>query len=133
MDIEQLLGRSRALSPILFAVPVGVILVIANLLPALAPGSALLALLATLIWFPTAVASFVLVTWFRDDAWLTAGLIVGLTPVLARALTDAVTRTDLFTTTGPSIGLLLRAAIAVPLCGGVVFGARWLTTRIADA
>lgn len=133
MDIEQLLARARTISPLLFALPIGVILVIANLLPALAPGSAMLALLATLIWFPTALASFVLVTWFREDEWLTAGLIVGLTPVLARALTDLVTRTDLFTTSGPSTGLLLRAVIAVPLCGGVVLGTRWLTTRIADA
>jgi hypothetical protein len=133
MDIDQHIARARARSPFLFAVPIGVILVIANLLPAVAPGSALLSLLAILIWFPTALASFALVTWFRDDEWLAAGLIVGLTPVAARAIADMITRHDLFTTAGPSISLLLRAVIAVPVCGGVVVGARWLTTRIVEA
>ena len=133
MDIEQLLARLRGQSPFRFALPICVILVIANLLPALARGSALLALVAVLIWFPTAVSSFVLVTWFRDDQWLVAGLIVGLTPVLARVLADIVTRDDLFASAGPSIGLGVRALIAVPLCGGVVLGARWLTSRVAEA
>ena len=133
MEIEELLGRARGVSPVLFALPIGVILVIADLLPALAPGSALLALVAILIWFPAALGSFVLVTWFRDDEWLTAGLIVGLTPVLARVLAEVITRDDLFATTGPLTGLALRAVIAVPVCGGVVFGARWLTSRVANA
>lgn len=133
MDFEQLLARARGLSPVRFALPIGVILAVANLLPAVAPGSALLALLAILIWFPTALVSFVLVTWFRDDEWLKAGLIVGLTPVVARVIADVITRDDLFTTADPWIGLLLRAVIAVPVCGGVVLGARWLTTRIVQA
>ena len=133
MDIEQLLVRLRGLSPFRFSLPIGVILVVANLLPALERGSALLALIAILIWFPTALGSFVLVTWFRDDQWLIAGLIVGLTPVLARVLADIITRDDLFATAGPAIGLGLRALIAVPLCGGVVLGARWLTSRVAEA
>ena len=131
--MEQLFDRARSRSPIAFALPMGVAMVLANLLPSLAPGSALLALLATLIWFPVALTAFILVTWFRDDQWLAAGFIVGLTPVVARLVSDLITRNDLFTTTGPSLGLVTRAVIAVPLCGGLVFGARWLTERITDA
>lgn len=133
MDIEQLVARARARSPIAFALPVGILLTVANLLPSLAPTSALLALIAVLVWFPVALASFVLVTWFRDDQWLTAGFIVGLTPVVAKLVSELIVRNDLFVTADPSVDLLLRAVIAVPICGGVVFGARWLTTRIEDA
>jgi hypothetical protein len=133
VEIEELIERARRPSPFVFALPFGVILTLANLLGALWPSSALLAFLAVLIWFPTALACFVLVTWARRDDWLRAGLIVGLTPVAARLIFELITRNDVFTTTAPSFSLLARAVIAVPACGGLVFGARWLTKQIADA
>jgi hypothetical protein len=131
--MEQLLNRVRDLSPVAFALPIGLAMLLADLLPELAGGSALLALVATLIWFPVAVASFCAVTWLRSDNWVIAGFVVGLTPVLARLCTDLITRNDLFATTGWSVGVITRAVIAVPLCGGVVFGARWLTELISGA
>jgi hypothetical protein len=133
VEIEELVARARRPSPVLFALPFAVVLTLANLLGALWPGSALLAFVAILIWFPTALALFALVTWARDDEWLTAGLIVGLTPVVARLMFELITRNDLFTTAAPSLGLLVRAVVAVPVCGGVVFGARWLTKQIVEA
>lgn len=133
MDSEQLVARARGISPFLFALPVCALLTLANLLPALAPTSALLTFLAILIWFPVALASFAIVTWLREDEWLTAGFIVGLTPLVARLMADLITRSDLFTSAGPSMTLITRAVIAVPVCGGVVFGARWLTGVVRQA
>jgi hypothetical protein len=133
LDNEQLVDRARGISPWLFALPVGIVLTLADLLPGLAPTSALLALVATLIWFPIALASFAIVTWLRKDQWLTAGFIVGLTPVVARLIADLITRDDLFAATGPSTELIVRAVIAVPLCGGAVYGARWLTGVVVSA
>ena len=133
MEIEQLVERAQRPSPFVFALPFGVVLTVANLIAALRPTSALLAFVAILIWFPTALTAFALVTWVRSDEWWTAGLIVGLTPVVARFFTELIAGKDLFATAAPSLGLAIRAIIAVPVCGGVVFGARWLTKQIADA
>ena len=133
MEIEELVDHARRPSPFAFALPFLVVLTLADLLAALWPGSALLAFVSILIWFPTALACFLLVTWARRDDWLTAGLIVGLTPVVARLIFEIIARPDLFTSTGPSLGLLVRAVIAVPACGGLVLGARWLTKQITDA
>lgn len=133
MDIEQLSARARSLPPLLLAVPLGGVLLAADLLPALARGSALLTLLSILIWFPTVLATFALITWFRDDEWLTAGLILGLTPMLARLVSDVLTGADMFGPTSPWFWLFVRAIVAVPLCGGVVFGARWVTMLIMGA
>lgn len=133
MEIDQLVERAKRPTPFLFALPFGVILTVANLLAALRPGSALLAFLSILIWFPTALLCFAVVTWVRGDDWLVAGFIVGLTPVVARLFFEIIARDDLFVTAAPSLGLLLRAILAVPVCGGIVFGARWLTNRIVDA
>jgi hypothetical protein len=130
MEPENLIERGRAASPLLLAVPVGIVLTFANLLPAFSRSSALLALLAVLIWFAAAIALFITVTWLRNDEWWMAGCIVGLTPVVARLVAEVIARGDFFSSTAPTIGLLVRAAVAVPLCGGVVFGARWLTEWI---
>jgi hypothetical protein len=133
MEIEQLIERARSTPPFSLAAPMWGVLTAANLLPALGPHSALLALFGVLIWFATAVAVFVLVTWLRKDEWFMAGFILGIPPVLARLASDLLTRSDLFATAGPMTNLLVRVVIAVPLCGGVVFGARWLTDVIGAA
>jgi hypothetical protein len=133
LDIEQLSARARAVSPVLLALPFGGVLLAADLLPALAPGSALLTLLSILIWFPTALATFALITWFRDDEWLMAGFVLGLTPIVARLVSDVLTGVDMFASSDPWISLVVRAVVAVPLCGGAVFGARWLTMLISGA
>ena len=133
LDVDIITARIRGLPPLLFALPVLIALTLADLLPALAPTSAMVALLATLIWFPVALASFAVVTWLRKDQWLTAGFIVGLTPIVARLIADLITRADLFAANGPSTDLIVRAVIAVPVCGGVVYGARWLTGVVVGA
>ena len=133
MDLENLLDRARTTSAFGLSLPLAGVLTLANLLALLAPNSAVLALLATLIWFAAALAVFVLVTWLRQDHWLTAGFILGLTPVVARTVSDAIAHLGTLPSFDNSTALLVRAIIAVPLCGGVVFGARWLTNLIRGA
>ena len=133
MELENLVDRARGSSPFVLTLSYGGLLTLANLVSTLAPKSALLALLAVLVWFAAALSVFVVVTWFRQDNWLKAGFIMGLTPVVARSIADAIAHPDVFASLGTSTGLLLRAIIAVPVCGGVVFGARWLTALIQGA
>ena len=130
MELEKLPERATSASPFRLAIPYAGVLTLANLVPTVAPSSAFLSLLAVLAWFAAALFVFIVVTWLRKDHWLVAGLIIGLTPVVARTVSDVIANTGSFANLDTSLGLLVRAIIAVPVCGGVVYGARWLTELI---
>lgn len=124
-----------ALAP---AVAYAAIRTLAKLLTQLAPMSAFTALLTTLLWLAAAIYLFVVLTWMRDDNWLGAGLIIGATLFCGGTIAELVGRMvqpgplgELVFATGSAIlGLLIRSVILVPLAGGAVFGARWLTEEL---
>ena len=78
MELENVVDRARGSSPLVLVLSFGGVLTLANLVSTLAPKSALLALLAVLVWFAAALFVFVVVTWFRQDHWLKAGFIIGV-------------------------------------------------------
>jgi hypothetical protein len=138
MALRNLLRRAGAASPLVPAVTYGGILAVATLLIALAPENAAVALLAFLAWLAAALFLFVVVTWYRDDDWLAAGFLIGLSLLLGGLAADLVTRTvqtrslgeAVFSSASASMALLVRALILVPVCGGVVAGARWITRAV---
>ena len=125
-------------SALLAAVAYTVIRILAKLITALAPTSAMLALLGALMWLAAAFYLFVVVTWQRDDNWLAAGLLMGLSLLIGALIADFIAgvvdmssvSAAALATTNALIGLVLRALILVPLSGGLTAGARWLTSEL---
>ena len=138
MSLGNLLRRAGAASPLVPALTYGGVLCLANLGLGLAPGSVAVALLALAAWVAAALFLFVVVTWFRDDDWLSAGFLVGLSVMLGALVADVVARViatgslgeAVFAAASASMALLLRAIIFVPVCGGAVAAARWVTRTI---
>ena len=128
-------GLRSAISALLFYAGVRTL---ARLLTALIPQSATVALLAALLWLAAAVWLFVVVTWQRDDSWLAAGLIIGVSLLTGGLVSDLLSSlidtgslgSALGITAVASVGLLIKSIILVPLSGGFVFGARWLTSEL---
>jgi hypothetical protein len=136
--IAAVLRRAGAASPMVPALVYTATLAAANLAIGLAPGNVAVAAGALLAWALAALFLGVVVTWYRDDDWLAAGMVVGLTVLVGALAADAVASTLLtgsighavFTAAGASLGLLVRAVVLVPVSGGAVALARWATARL---
>ena len=69
---------------------------------------------------------------------LAAGFLLGLSLVIGALVADMIARAievrslgeAVFAAAGASMALLVRAIILVPVCGGIVAAARWLTRVI---
>jgi hypothetical protein len=113
--------------------------VVARVLTAIVPMSAMMALVTTLLWFAAALFLFIIVTWQRDDNWLAAGMLIGATFLGGGVLAETVGRVlapgtfvdAMLAVGGASLQMLLRALLLVPVAGGFVAGARWLTTEVS--
>lgn len=138
MSVRALLTRAGQRSPLL---PAGLYvgaLTLANLATTLAPGSALVALATGLLWLAAVIALVVIVTWYRDDDWLAAGFLIGLAVLVGElvatlAISIVSTRSlgpALFSAVGSVSAVFVRAIILVPLSGGCVALARWITRRL---
>src|SRR5579872_5967086 len=127
-----------AASALLPAVVYTMVRTVAKLLTTLAPMSASAAFLTSLLWLVAAVYVFGIVTWFRDDSWLAAGMIIALTVFLGGVVADLAGRlvmpagivAALMGAATTTMTLFIRALILMPLAGGVVAGARWLTDEL---
>jgi ABC-type multidrug transport system permease subunit len=110
----------------------------ARLLTTLVPQSAIVALVAALLWLAAAAWLFVVVTWQRDDNWLAAGLVIGVSLLTGGLVSDFLSAlidtsslvTAVVATAVAFLGLFVKSVVLVPLSGGFVFGARWLTSEI---
>jgi hypothetical protein len=138
MSLGNLLRRAGSASPLVPALTYGGVLSVANLLLGLAPNNVVVALLSLLAWVAAGLFLFVVVTWYRDDDWLAAGFLLGLSVVLGALVADVIARVvatgsvgeAVFVGASASMALLVRAVIFVPVCGGVVTVARWATRVI---
>ena len=140
MDIEIEFSHAGFSSAFTTALGYAGVRTLAKLIPALVPMSALVSFLGALIWLAAALYLFFVVTWQRDDSWLAAGLIIGLTLLVGGVAADLVTQVltapltqALSGTANASFGLMLRTIVLIPLSGGCVWGARWLTTELSQA
>jgi hypothetical protein len=123
---------------LLSAVAYTVIRILAKLVAALAPTSAIVALVGALMWLGAALYLFIVVTWQRDDSWLAAGLLMGVSLLVGAVIADFVSgvvdtssvSAASLATANAAIGLLLRTIIIVPVAGGLTAGARWLTSEL---
>jgi hypothetical protein len=111
---------------------------VARLLTALAPMSALTALLTTLLWLAAALYVVGMVTWQREDNWLGAGIIIGLTllcgglvaELIGRIVQTGTLEDAILAVAGSMVTLLVRTLLLIPLSGGFVAGVRWLTHEL---
>jgi len=141
MDIEIEFSSAGIASALVTAVGYAGVRTLAKLITAIVPQSAVLALLAALMWLAAALYVFFVMTWQRDDSWLAAGLVIGLTllcggviaDLIAELVTTASLTQALMGTASAALGLLVRTLLLVPLSGGCVFGARWLTRELGQA
>lgn len=135
MESPTLLERLGATSPMVPALSYVAVVTVVDLVTGLAPKSGFLAFLGILVWLAAALFLFGVVTWLRDDDWLAAGFLIGLTvmlgglfaTVVARIVTTGSIGEAVFIAAGAPLNLLLRAIVAVPLCGAVVKLARMAT------
>jgi hypothetical protein len=110
---------------------------LAKLMSALAPMGAIVSLVSALIWLAAAVYLFVVITWYRDDNWLGAGVIIASTFFVGGLVGDTIVRVvqtasvgdALYAIASMMLVMLIRAVVLVPLSGGFVAGARWLTAE----
>lgn len=138
LDLKVEFAGDDAMSAVLPAMAYMGVRTLAKLMTALLPMSSIMAFLTTLIWLAAAFYLFFVVTWQRDDSWLAAGIIIASTILCGGLVAEVIGR--LFGQGSPgdaavallteSIGMVIRAIILVPLAGGAVAGARWLTTEI---
>jgi hypothetical protein len=92
MSLGNLLRRAGSASPLVPALTYGGVLSVANLLLGLAPNNVVVALLSLLAWVAAGLFLFVVVTWYRDDDWLAAGFLLGLSVVLGALVADVIAR-----------------------------------------
>jgi hypothetical protein len=138
MGLRALLKRTKDASPMVPALGYTAVLTLVNVAAGLAPKNVLVALMGFLVWLVAVVLLFVIVTWYRDDDWLAAGFLLGLTLILGAIVADIIGKTVLthsvadamFAAAGAPLAVFVRALITVPLCGGVVALARWLTRLV---
>jgi hypothetical protein len=98
---------------------------------------AIVSLVSALIWLAAAVYLFVVITWYRDDNWLGAGVIIASTFFVGGLVGDTIVRVvqtasvgdTLYAIASMMLVMLIRAVVLVPLSGGFVAGARWLTAE----
>jgi hypothetical protein len=137
IPIRRSLKRLGEASPMVPAVLYTVATLIAEASGRLVPKTRVPAVLALLLWLAALIMLWVVVTWYRDDDWLAAGFLVGLTILLgamiARVLVSTVVDRSpaqaLFQAPGAMLGVMIRGVITVPVCGGLIALARWLTGR----
>jgi len=141
MEIQLQFARLGAKSAIGPALAYAGVRAFSRLLTAFVPTSSLFALLGALLWFASVLYLFVFITWQRDDNWVAAGIIIAGTLFAGGLFADLLVRlydtgspiTAAVSTATNSLGLVLRTIVLVPLSGGCVAGARWLTTEIRGA
>ena len=138
LDFRIEFDGPEAASALLPAAVYTMVRTVAKLLTTLAPMSASAAFLTSLLWLVAAVYVFSIVTWFRDDSWLAAGMIIALTVFLGGVVADLAGRlvmpaglvAGLVGAASATATMFIRALILMPLAGGVVAGARWLTDEL---
>lgn len=134
VTLQERFRRVGAASPLVPAAIYTIAVTVGNLATTLAPHNALVVLIGLLLWLVGSLFVFIVVTWYRDDDWLAAGFLLGLTILLGNLIANVVAGIvttgsigeAVFTAATASMALLVRAIIFVPLCGGIVAAARWL-------
>lgn len=138
MALRAILRRIGAASPLVPALGYGGCILASSLLVAADPTSVLFAILALLLAAVATIALFAIVTWYRDDDWLAAGFLFGLTTMISGAVADVVVGMiqtgsiggAVLTSVGMLFALGVRSLIAVPMSGGIIALARAVTRKI---
>lgn len=141
VDFRIELDGPEAASALLPAAVYTMVRTVAKLLTTLAPMSTTAAFLTSLLWLIAAIYVFGVVTWLREDNWLGAGMIIALTVFFGGVIADLAGRlvmptgveTVLLGAASNAATMLIRALILIPLAGGVVAGARWLTNELKSS
>ncbi len=136
--MRALLRRAGAASPLVPALIYTAATWLANGVATLAPTNVLLVALTALIWLVVGLVFLIVVVWVRDDDWLAAGFLLGVTLLLsswtADIVAECITKGSLvpvlFAAPRMLLGTVVRGIISVPVLGGLVALLRWLTRLI---
>ncbi len=109
----------------------------ANLAATLAPDAWALLLATFVLWLFAGLLFFAVVVWFRDDDWLAAGFLLGVTLLLSAWTSDVLAQAvvarsivpAVFAAPGALLAVIVRGVIGVPLLGGLVALLRWVTRK----
>jgi hypothetical protein len=136
--MRALLRRLAVASPLVPALIYAATACLANVVATLAPKHSPLIVLAAILWLVVALVFLTVVVWYRDDDWLAAGFLLGITLLLSAWSGDVVAQSITLGSIGPALlaapammfGIIIRALIGVPLLGGLVALLRWITRAI---
>jgi hypothetical protein len=139
--MRAFLQRIAVRSPLLPALIYTAAAWLANIAATFAPANLALVALTALVWLTVALLFLTIVVWFRDDDWLAAGFLLGVTLLLSSWTADVLVEVirqrsvvpALFAAPGILFGLVVRGIISVPVLGGIVALLRWLTRLIRPA
>ncbi len=137
MSLKTTFAELGKASPLALAAGYGGILLLVNIIGAIWPAAVLSALLVIIVWLAASVGFFIVVAWYRDEDWLAAGFLLGVPSILSGLLAAVVVEAVRVGSIAPLIvgaptaflALLVRGIIVVPLFGGAVALARWITAR----
>jgi hypothetical protein len=135
MSLRTALRRLGNASPMITAGLYTAVAVLIALIHRFWSTNVALALVAFAAGIVAFIGLFIVVTWYRDDDWLAAGFLFALTVYLgnmfAEMLVAVIASRNLgaavFQAGTASMGTLLRAAITVPISGGIITLARKLS------
>jgi len=138
MDIEIQFSRDGVGTMVVPGLAYAGVRTLSKLLPSLVPTSVTLAMLGAILWLAAALYLFFIVTWQRDDNWLAAGLILGACMFAGALSSDFIVGLldtnslsgAVLSTVGSLVGLLVRTLVLILASGGLVWGARWLTSEL---
>ena len=111
--------------------------ILANVGITLLPEQPVVVVLALLLLLVAGVLLFIVVTWYRDDDWLAAGFLLAVTVMLGAWIADAVAEAVsqgsiaavVFAAPGAMLAFVVRSVVSVPVAGGIITLARWVTRR----
>jgi hypothetical protein len=137
MSLKSTLTQIGEKSPLAIAASYVAISMVVDFAAVFLPENAFIVLLVLLVWLVSWVLFFVIVTWFRDEDWLAAGFMLGVSSILVTVLSRPVAEAFVLRSIGPLVvaapsaflAVIVRGLIAVPLSGGMVALARWITAR----
>lgn len=115
----------------------GACVLVSTLLLAADAENLLLASIGVLLYGAALLTFFVIVTWYRDDDWLAAGFLFGITTMLAGAVAGVVVGVletgsiggAIVTAVGMLMAVVVRSILAVPIAGGIIALVRSITRK----
>jgi hypothetical protein len=138
MGILALLRRAGDTSPVAFiAMYAGCVLAVVVGM-CLYPDNMAVSVILSSLWLVANLLLWIVVIWFRDDDWMMGAVLIVLatfvTNMVGQLFVAAIVNRSVSVVVGlvmtATFVLLIRLIVGIPIAGGIILVARWLTNKI---